>query len=58
MFNFFMAHKPTKSLRGTLVNVKDPLHPMLGRGPNWLTVLYTKAPSDDRMKILYSPYIA
>ncbi len=24
-FNFFIAHKPTKSLRGTLVNVKDPL---------------------------------
>ncbi len=24
-FNFFIAHKPTKSLRGTLVNVKNPL---------------------------------
>ncbi len=23
--SFFIAHKPTKSLRGTLVNVKDPL---------------------------------
>ncbi len=48
-FNFFIAHKPTKSLRGTLVNVKDSAnietaefgvpHPVLGlsqckRGPN------------------------
>ncbi len=24
-FNFFIAHRPTKSLRGTLVNVRDPL---------------------------------
>ncbi len=44
-YNFFIAHKFTKSLRGTPVNLKVP-HPMLWlpqciRGPNRSTELYT-----------------
>ncbi len=65
-------HTSTKSLRGTLVNVKDPLptpkqqnvvyHIPCSDCPNAYCPIHvlknTKAPSDDRMKILYSPNIA
>ncbi len=65
---FFHSSKPTKSLRGTLVNVKDPLptpeqlmfgapHPIPGlsqcvRGPNRSTAPYTRERTQRRRQTI------